>query len=93
VRPQSRARPEASQNLARAQQEVRAALSHWLGASGRVEHSFVSDAVVILGANGRTARTQVPTRWGARVVIREQRWERAARGWTLIDDRDPSQER
>jgi hypothetical protein len=80
-----------AQNLATAQQEVRAALSQWLGASGRDNHSIVSDAVVILGADGRTARTQVPTRWGARVVIREQRWERGARGWTLIDDRDASQ--
>jgi len=79
------------QNLATAQEEVRAALSQWLGASGRANNSTVSDTVVILGADGRTARTQVPTRWGARVVIREQHWERGARGWTLIDDRDASQ--
>src|SRR5262249_41729547 len=81
-----------AQNLATAQQEVRAALSQWLGASGPASQSITSDAVVILGADGRTARTQVPTRWGAGLVVREQRWERGARGWTLIDDRDASQE-
>ena len=80
-------------NLAMAQEEVRAALGQWIGTSGRGDHSIVSDAVVILGPDGRTARTQVPTRWGAHFVIREQLWERGARGWTLIDDRDARQVR
>lgn len=77
-----------SENWATLQEEVRAALSQWLAASGRADQSIVSDTVVFLGADGRTARTHVPTRWGGGVVIREQRWERRADGWTIVQDRE-----
>jgi hypothetical protein len=77
-----------SENWASSQEEVRAALSAWLAASGRADQSIVSDTVVFLGADGRTARTHVPTRWGGGVVIREQRWERRAGGWRIVQDRE-----
>jgi hypothetical protein len=77
-----------SENWATLQEEVRAALSQWLAASGRADQSIVSDTVVFLGADGRTARTHVPTRWGGGVVIREQRWERRADGWRIVQDRE-----
>src|SRR5262245_33039556 len=82
-----------SPNWAASQEEVRAALSQWLSSSGRADQSIVSDTVVFLGADGRTARTHVPMRWGGKVVIREQRWVRGQRGWTLVDDREAWQGR
>jgi hypothetical protein len=89
--PRSEPRPlvSESENWAKSQEEVRAALSAWLAASGRADQSIVSDTVVFLGADGRTARTHVPTRWGGGgVVIREQRWERRADGWSIVQDRE-----
>jgi cytoskeletal protein RodZ len=82
-----------SPNWASSQEEVRAALSQWLAATGRADQSIVSDTVVFLGADGRTARTHVPMRWGSKVVIREQRWVRGPSGWALIDDREAWQGR
>jgi hypothetical protein len=82
-----------SPNWATSQEEVRGALSHWLAASGRADQSIVSDTVVFLGADGKTARTHVPMRWGNKVVIREQRWVRGPSGWALIDDREAWQGR
>ena len=77
-----------SENWATSQEEVRAALSAWLSASGRADQSIVSDTVVVLGADGRTARTHVPTRWGGQIVIREQRWLRGPNGWSIVEDRE-----
>jgi len=82
-----------SPNWASSQEEVRAALSQWLAASGRADQSIVSDTVVFLGADGKTARTHVPMRWGSKVSIREQRWVRGPSGWALIDDREAWQGR
>jgi hypothetical protein len=82
-----------SPNWAASQEEVRAALSQWLSASGRADQSIVSDTVVFLGADSRTARTHVPMRWGGKVVIREQRWVRRPGGWALVDDREAWQGR
>jgi hypothetical protein len=43
---------------------------------------------VILGADGWTAKTRVPMRSRARLVIREQRWERGSNGWNIVEDRE-----
>ena len=87
-----RSEPEArvidSEDWVKSQEEVRAALSEWLATSGLRNDSVVSDTVVFLGADGRTARTHVPMRWGGGVIIREQRWEREANGWSLVEDRE-----
>ena len=82
-------RPSAarSHNWAESQAQVRAALREWLAASGIGRDSLASEAVVILGADGRTARTQVPIRWGGAFVVREQRWQRDASVWRIVDDR------
>jgi len=70
-----------------AQAALRAALRDWLVGSGLGDVSVASDAVVILDADGRTARTNVPVRWGGSVVVREQRWERQRNGWRIVEDR------
>jgi len=72
-----------------AQAALRAALRDWLVGSGLGDVSVASDAVVILDADGRTARTNVPVRWGGSVVVREQRWERQRNGWRIVEDRQP----
>jgi hypothetical protein len=86
----SATRPSAvrSHNRAESQAQVRAALREWLATSGIGRDSLASEAVVILGADGRTARTQVPIRWGGAFVVREQRWQRDASVWRIVDDRD-----
>jgi hypothetical protein len=91
----SPARPRATRftDWAESQAQVRAALREWLASSGLVSDSLASDAVVILDADGRTARTHVPVRWGGVVVVREQRWERRSGGWTLIAERNISDQR
>jgi hypothetical protein len=75
------------------QAQLRSALSEWLTISEFRDNALVSDAEVILGADGSTAKTRVPTKLGHRMVIREQRWERGANGWNIVDDRDVGRER
>ena len=72
---------------------MRAALREWLAASGLGGDSLASEAVVILNADGRRARTHVPIRWGGAVVVREQLWERGSGGWALIAERNISDQR
>jgi hypothetical protein len=81
------ARGMAPQDWGKSQEEVRAALREWLAVSGRGADSVTSDIVVILGSDGRTARTHVPMRLGGGVVIREQRWERGPSGWRIVAER------
>jgi hypothetical protein len=82
-----------SEQWVKSQDEVRAALSQWLTTSGVGDDKVVSDTVVFLGADGRTARTHVPIRRGGNVSIREQRWERQAHGWHLVGEREAWQAR
>jgi hypothetical protein len=72
-----------SEDWVKSQEEVRAALRDWLAKSGFADDSIASGTVVILGADGRTARTHVPTRWGGGVIIREQRWVRVGNDWII----------
>lgn len=70
------------------QAQLRSALTEWLALSGYGGGDTTgADAEVILGADGRTAKTRVPTTLRGRVVMREQRWERASSGWIIVDDR------
>jgi hypothetical protein len=89
----ARSRVARFNDWAESQAQVRAALREWLASSGIGDDSIASDAVVILEADGRTARTHVPVRWGGVVVVREQRWERRSNGWTLIAERNISDQR
>ena len=85
---EGREEPIESRNWAQSQDQVRAALGEWLARSGHRDDTNVSDIVVILGADGRTARTHVPLKSGSDVIVREQRWERGANGWQIMDDRE-----
>jgi hypothetical protein len=86
--PKQWARPRPSQDWQKSQAEIRFALGEWLARSGRREaDALASEAVVILGADGWTAKTHVPIRSSDGVmVIREQRWERGAKGWTILSE-------
>lgn len=70
------------------QAQLRAALGEWLMLWERGGDAEVSEAEVVLGADGRTAKTLVPTRSGNRIVFREQRWERGRQGWTIVAERE-----
>jgi hypothetical protein len=85
---EGREEPIESRNWAQSQDQVRAALSEWLARAGHRDDTNVSDIVVILSADGRTARTHVPLKSGSDVIVREQRWERGANGWQIMDDRE-----
>jgi len=85
---EGREEPIESRNWAQSQDQVRAALGEWLARSGHRDDTNISDIVVILGADGRTARTHVPLKSGSDVIVREQRWERGANGWQIMDDRE-----
>jgi hypothetical protein len=76
-------------NWVESQAQVRSALAEWLAiwSSGDVERQ-VSEAEVILGADGWTAKTRVPIMTGAGGVMREQHWERSVDGWKVVENRD-----
>lgn len=75
-------------NWVESQAQLRAALGEWLTLWERGGDAEVSEAEVVLGADGRTAKTLVPTRSGNRIVFREQRWERGRQGWTIVAERE-----
>jgi hypothetical protein len=75
-------------NWVESQAQLRAALGEWLTLWERGGTAEVSEAEVVLGADGRTAKTLVPTRSGNRIVFREQRWERGPRGWNIVAERE-----
>ena len=75
------------------QEQVRAALKDWLVAFGLDNGVAATNAVVILDADGRTARTHVPLRMGASLVVHEQRWERFEDGWRFVSNREAPRER
>lgn len=81
---------KASGDWAKAQADVRAALSAWLMTSGFGDDSTAADAVVILDVDGRIARTHIPMRWGGSAVTREQVWQRSTDGWSFVSDRQLS---
>jgi hypothetical protein len=73
----------------RAQGDLRAALKHWLEISSRSDAGAqAAQAVVILGPDGRTAKTEVTESARGRIVVREQRWQLLPTGWTLVYERD-----
>jgi hypothetical protein len=77
-----------SQDWARSQDEVRAALRAWLAGSHQAADVRASDTVVILGADGRTAKSHVRMRTAGGIVVHEQRWTREANGWSLVENRE-----
>jgi len=83
----------ASADWVQLQEQVRQALSIRLASSGLADDSIISDTVVILSPDGRTARTHVPVRRGSGVVILDQCWARQSNQWSLVDDREARQGR
>jgi hypothetical protein len=78
-----------SHDWARSQDEVRAALREWLARSHQNGADVrASDTVVILGADGRTAKSHVRMSTAGGTVVHEQRWKREANGWSLIENRE-----
>lgn len=68
------------------QAELRSALERWLIIEDRDDMRF-AEAEVILGPDGATAKTRVPSaRGGGRIV--EQRWQRRPNGWIIVDHRE-----
>lgn len=78
-----------TRDVAESQARVRAALTEWLrtSAGGGAPVQAATEPVIVLGADGRTAKTYVSVTSPVGVVPREQRWQLGARGWYLVDDR------
>ena len=79
--PARRPRSRDANDVAEAQTQLRFALKEWL----RTSQS--TDPVIVLGPDGRTAKTYVSIASPIGFIPREQRWELDARGWNLVDDR------
>ena len=83
----------AAEDWAKSQEQVRAALKAWLIAFGVDDDLVVGNAVVILDADGRSARTHVPVRMGRSLTVHEQRWQRVENGWQFVADREAPRDR
>jgi hypothetical protein len=69
------------------QSQLRTALRQWLAQSGQAgPNTDAEDAEVVLGADGRTAKTRVSVRVGGHAIIREQRWRRDPGGWNIVEE-------
>jgi len=79
---------DARVGVTESEDEVRAALSQWLATSNVGDGSVVPDTAVFLRADGKVARTYIPTQSGDDVIIREQLWRREANGWSIVQDRE-----
>jgi hypothetical protein len=75
-------------DVAEAQARLRLALKEWLRTSA---HGGVApqstEPVIVLGPDGRTAKTYVSIASPIGFIPREQRWELGARGWYVVEDR------
>ena len=75
-------------DVAEAQTRLRSALNEWLRMSSRSGAPVQStEPVIVLGPDGRTAKTYVSIASPVGLVPREQRWVLRGRGWDLVDDR------
>ena len=77
-----------AQDWAAAQARLRSALNQWLKASaGGGTPVSATEPVIVLNADGRTAKTYVSMVSPVGLIPREQRWELGPGGWNLIEDR------
>jgi hypothetical protein len=77
-----------AQDWAAAQARLRSALNQWLKASAvRGTSVSATEPVIVLNADGRTAKTYVSMASPVGLIPREQRWELGPGGWNLIEDR------
>lgn len=83
-----RQRPSRDGDVADSQARLRYALNEWLRTAAHGGGPVQStEPVIVLGADGRTAKTYVSIASPVGLVPREQRWELGARGWSLLEDR------
>jgi hypothetical protein len=75
-------------DVAEAQGRLRSALKEWLRTSAHGGAPAQStEPVIVLGPDGRTAKTYVSIASPIGFIPREQRWELGARGWYVVEDR------
>lgn len=75
-------------DVADTQARLRSALNDWLRASARGGAPLqTTEPIIVLGPDGRTAKTYVSVASPVGLVPREQRWELGPRGWNLVEDR------
>jgi hypothetical protein len=86
--PVRRPRIRDANDVAEAQARLRSALTEWLRTSARGGVPVQStEPVIVLGPDGRTAKTYVSIASPIGMIPREQRWELGARGWHVVEDR------
>jgi hypothetical protein len=74
--------------VADAQARLRYALNEWLRTSAHGRAAVpATEPVIVLGPDGRTAKTYVSIASPIGLIPREQRWQLDAGGWTMVDDR------
>jgi hypothetical protein len=84
----ARQRPSRDGDVADSQARLRYALNEWLRTAAHGGGPVQStEPVIVLGPDGRTAKTYVSIASPVGLVPREQRWELGARGWSLLEDR------
>ena len=75
-------------DVAEAQARLRSALNEWLRTSAHGGAGVqTTEPVIVLGSDGRTAKTFVSIASPIGMIPREQRWELGARGWYVVEDR------
>jgi len=89
-RPGSARRPSGASphDLAESEARLRTALGEWIKTAVRGGPTVqTTEPVIVLGPDGRTAKTYVFVPSPIGLIPREQRWGLGSRGWKLIDDR------
>ena len=89
--PTSPARPPRirdANDVAEAQVRLRSALNEWLRTSARGGAPVQStEPVIVLGPDGRTAKTYLSIASPIGLIPREQRWQVGVHGWYVVEDR------
>jgi hypothetical protein len=86
--PARRPRIRDANEIAEAQARLRSAVKEWLRTSAHGGGPVQStEPVIVLGPDGRTAKTYVSIASPIGFIPREQRWELGPRGWYVVEDR------
>jgi hypothetical protein len=89
--PTSPARPPRirdANDVAEAQVRLRSALNEWLRTSARGGAPVQStEPVIVLGPDGRTAKTYLSIASPIGLIPREQHWQLGTHGWYVVEDR------
>ena len=86
--PARRPRITDANDVAEAQVRLRSALNDWLRTSARGGAPVQStEPVIVLGPDGRTAKTYLSIASPIGLIPREQRWQLGTHGWYVVEDR------